>query len=469
MRIRRLLAINQDMTLERRISMFCAHCGTALLSGNKFCKNCGAAVGVSGSAQATSPAAPTPTAQAVPPAGYQYVPPAFGAQPGAYQAVSQPVYYVSHQAAVMAHSVQQNNLLHSLRERIQSLASTEKLEGFSLKEMFSQVFKRRSAAAVEDYILVGTLKTTPPIELVETGWPKPWLFFRLLALMVAAYVGLTFMFMRTGNPNCVPGMMFLGAFAVPLATLTVFFELNTPRNVSLHVIGKLFLMGAVVSLGVALLGYALPIFDISAMEAGVVEEVAKLLTVVILMRTVRYKYMLNGILFGATVGAGFAAFETAGYALNQALLPGLIQGLIQGGSTSQQVMTAATHQGVVAMLQILRLRGIEAPLGHVAWTAVAAGAFWRVKLDKPFVPAMLVDSRFLKAFAIPVVMHAVWDAPVQLPFNGNPILTGLITWYVVFMLVQQGLRQVQTEQKLQLQANLANVEASMLPAGSAVV
>jgi hypothetical protein len=105
----------------------------------------------------------------------------------------------------------------------------------------------------------------------------------------------------------------------------------------------------------------------------------------------------------------------------------------------------------------------------VAWTAVAAGAFWRVKLDKPFSPSMLVDSRFLKAFAIPVVMHAVWDAPVQLPFNGNPILTGLITWYVVFMLVQQGLRQVQTEQKLQLQANLANVEASMLPAGSAVV
>ena len=47
------------------------------------------------------------------------------------------------------------------------------------------------------------------------------------------------------------------------------------------------------------------------MEAGVVEEVAKLLTVVVVMRSTRYKYILNGILFGATVGAGFAAFETA--------------------------------------------------------------------------------------------------------------------------------------------------------------
>jgi len=46
--------------------------------------------------------------------------------------------------------------------------------------MFSEVFKRRGADEVEDYILVGTLRTTPPIDVVETGWPKPWLFFRLL-------------------------------------------------------------------------------------------------------------------------------------------------------------------------------------------------------------------------------------------------------------------------------------------------
>jgi RsiW-degrading membrane proteinase PrsW (M82 family) len=371
--------------------------------------------------------------------------------------MGQPMYYINPQAAAHSNLLQQMNLLQSLSGRIQSLASTEKLEGFSLREMFSEVFKKRGAAAVEDYILCGTTRTTPPIELVETGWPKPWLFFRVLAALVIAYVALTFLFMQTGNTNCVPGMMFLGAFAVPLATLTLFFELNTPRNVSLHAVGKLFLSGAVVSLGVALLGYAIPIFDISTMEAGIVEECAKLLTVVLVMRSVRYKYILNGILFGATVGAGFAAFETAGYALNVALVPGLLQGILQGGATSQQAM----HQGVIAMLQILRLRGIEAPLGHVAWTALSAGAFWRVKQDKPFSVGMLFNARFLKAFAIPVAMHAAWDAPWQLPFGGNQIITGLITWYVVFGLVQQGLRQVQEEQKSQLQSTLANVEATL--------
>lgn len=465
--------------------MFCPKCGSACLPEHKFCKSCGAPMGVASDAEVAGQAAPTPILQtnggaqavaaypSVPPPGVlppgmppPYIPP--GAQPVMYPGVGQPVYYVAAPGA-QVHS--QVNLLESLRGRIRSMASTDSLEGFSLGQMFSEVFKRRGADVVENYLLVGSTKTTPPIDLVETGWPKPWLFFRVLAALVIAYAAHIFMFMQTGNPNCVPGIMFLGAFAVPLATLTLFFELNTPRNVSLHTVGKLFLMGAVVSLGMAVFIEPLSIFQISSMEAGPVEETAKLLAVVLVMRNTRYKYMLNGILFGATVGAGFAAFETAGYALNMAFLPGLVPGLLQGilqnGSLSQNASDAATHAAVVQMLQILRLRGIEAPLGHVAWTALAVGAFWRVKQDKPLNVSMLLDTRFLKAFAIPVVMHAIWDASWQLPFEGNQILTGLITWYVVFGLVQQGLRQVKEEQKSHLESTLVNVEAALQAPGPA--
>jgi RsiW-degrading membrane proteinase PrsW (M82 family) len=259
--------------------------------------------------------------------------------------------------------------------------------------------------------------------------------------------------------------MFLGAFAVPLSTLMLFFELNSPRNVSLHMVGKLFLAGAVISLGVALLGYSLPIFQLGTWEAGIVEEVAKLLTVVIVMRSVRFKYILNGILFGATVGAGFACFETAGYALNEGFLAGLLPVVVQTG----QLTVAGTQAGVSQMLSILLLRGILAPLGHVAWTAIAAGAFWRVKGDKPFSVSMLFDHRFLRAFLIPVSLHAIWDAPWQLPFLGNDILTGLVSWYVVFGLVQQGLHQVKDEQKTHLQTTLDKVEASLQAPGTVTV
>jgi hypothetical protein len=84
---------------------------------------------------------------------------------------------------------------------------------------------------------------------------------------------------------------------------------------------------------------------------------------------------------------------------------------------------------------------------------------------------MLLDINFLKAFIIPVSMHALWDAPdfMQLPFFGNSIITGLISWYVVFGLVQQGLKQVRDEQRSHLQQTLQTVEASMQPAGSVAV
>jgi RsiW-degrading membrane proteinase PrsW (M82 family) len=461
--------------------MFCAHCGTQCLPEHKFCKGCGAAIGAPGSTLdappasaapllstvpmvAAAPPAPPPppiyTAAMVPPP-----PPYPGAPPGVYPGVPQPVYYVNAQQ----HARHQMNVLQSLKDRIQSMASTETLEGFSLTQMFSDVFKRRGGEVVEEYVLCGSTRATPPIELVETGWPKPWLFFRMLAALAIAYIALVLMWNETANPNTVPGIMFLGSFAFPVATLCLFFELNTPRNVSIHAIGKLFLAGAVVSLGVALLGYALPIFQLATMEAGIVEEVAKFAAVLIVMHSVRYKYILNGLLFGATVGAGFAAFETMGYALNVGLLNGYLNIVSQAGSLAPQVQTTAMSTGVSQMISLLLLRGIEAPLGHVAWTALSAGAFWRVKQGRPFSPSMLVNPHFLKAFAIPVVMHATWDAPWQLPFSGNQIITGLITWYVVFGLVQQGLRQVKEEQMTHLQGTLDRVQAQLQPPGTVAV
>jgi hypothetical protein len=104
---------------------------------------------------------------------------------------------------------------------------------------------------------------------------------------------------------------------------------------------------------------------------------------------------------------------------------------------------------------------------HVAWTAIAAGAFWRVKYDKAVYPGMLTDARFLKAFAIPVIMHTAWDISILFPkLNGLVdigiwIVTGFITWYVLFGMVQQGLRQVKQEQVTHLQSALATVEATL--------
>ena len=455
--------------------MFCPRCGVENTAENKFCKSCGATLGAASGAQpaaAAPPAAPAQAAQwqapAPPPPQPGAMPPQ-GPPPGmvpmvyqAYPGGPQQVYYVP---AAQAHPQHiQSGFMDGLRSKIRMLSSTDALEGFSLKEMFKQVFKRHGVDVVEEYIMVGTSRTTPPLEQVETGWPNPWMFFRLLGILGIAFVGLAFLFHFTMNEKTVPAILFLGAFAVPLSTLVLIFEMNTPRNVSLVMVGKLFIVGGLTGLCTAMLAYMVPI---CGNIPGIVEESAKLLAVLLVARSVRYKYELNGILFGATVGAGFACFETCGYGFD-AILSTLTQ-VIQAGNVANGLPTA---QGIALavenMMANLVLRGVESPLGHVAWTAIAAGAFWRVKGDKPTSPAMLLDTRFLKAFAIPVLMHTVWDLSILFPniptiFGAFilPAVTGLITWYVLFGLVQQGLKQVKDEQVAHLQSTLATVEATL--------
>lgn len=481
--------------------MFCPRCGAESLPDNKFCKNCGTVLGAAGDAQSVAAGAAAPTAQPgappppmpapmpMPPQGPPpgVMPPAMGAMPPqgpppgmvpvmyqAYPGGPQQVYYMP---AAQVHPRAHQGVMEGLNSRIRKLASTDQLEGFSLGQMFSEVFKRRGHDELEDYFMVGSRASTPPLELVETGWPKPWMFFRVLGTLWAALLLLSLMFYFTTNSNLIPAILLLGAFATPMATLTLFFELNTPRNVSMYMVAKLFITGAVLALCAALILDSLSIFQIGDWEAGIVEECAKLFAVILVVRGVRFKYQLNGILFGATVGAGFSAFETMGYAFGingGGFLAGFVQalgqiGTAQAAQTQAQAMSLVMTAGVTQMLHELLVRMFTAaPLGHMVWTAIAAGAFWRVKQDRPFSAGMLMDKHFLMAFAIPVLLHAFWDAPWQLfanLFGGasslNEILAGLIGWYVLFTLIQQGLKQVKQEQMSHLQGALANVEATL--------
>jgi RsiW-degrading membrane proteinase PrsW (M82 family) len=476
--------------------MNCPRCGTACLPENKFCKSCGAPISAASSAQsAAAPAAASqPAASAAYPGAYpgsQAPPP--GMVPVMYQAYPggpQQVYYVPAQG-MQPHSA--GGLLQSIQAQIRKIASSDQLEGFSLSQTFSETFKHHDPRAEEEYAMVGSALTTPPIEMVDTNWPKPWMFFRLLMALVIAAVVLYGVFYFTGQDemNLLPALMFISAFAVPLAVLVFIFEMNTPRNVSVIQLGKLFLVGGVVGLCMAILEYQVQAI---ANFPGPIEESSKLLAVILVMWGVRgagYKYELNGILFGCAAGAGFACFETSGYALFSGgggfvsvLQTETIQAVLkfgQGQLTQAQALAAvnaATTDAVKSMVGLLELRGALAPFGHVVWTAIAAGAFWRVKQDKPASLGMLADKRFLMAFLIPVLMHTLWDITVTFPKLFNPTtasdqttdnwilygimgFTAVISWYVLFTMIQQGLNQVRDVKKAQLQATLSHVEATL--------
>lgn len=324
-------------------------------------------------------------------------------------------------------------VIGSLRDRLHTLTDTQALQGFSLREMFSEVFKNRTDEEMEDYFLVGTSRTTPPIQDVPTGWPKPWFFMRVLAFVTVLYVGFSLTMSQFPNMNLIPGMILMGSLAIPLSTVFLFFELNTPRNVSFPNVLMLVCLGGVASLFTSLLGFSVTNLSwLGASSAGVIEEIGKLLAVIVLVREARYRYTLNGLLFGASVGAGFAVFESAGYAFNFLL-----------GSRSLDVMTSVIH-----------MRALLSPFGHVAWTAIAAGALWRVKGSRPVDFEMFLQPRFWRTFAVPVVLHMIWNSPLPDFLYLKFVVLGTVAWFVIFALVQQGLRQVRDEQVARTQADL---------------
>ncbi|MDB6017503.1 MAG: Membrane protein-like protein [Pedosphaera sp.] len=317
------------------------------------------------------------------------------------------------------------DLVYQIGITLNQVAGTEKLEGFSLKEMFSETFQKRSVAEMEDYLIVGTARTTPPIEEVQTGWPKPWLFARFLLFFGVIYFGFVFAYQQFRNPNLIPGLILMGAFAAPIATLILFFELNTPKNISMYRLGVLMSLGGIGSLFIALIGYDVSHLTwLGASSAGIVEELAKLATLILIVRGPRYKYTLNGMLLGAAVGAGFAAFESAGYAFRIGL------------SLGSQIM-----------MDNIVLRGMLAPLMHVAWTAMVGAALWRVKQDKPITMATLGDPRFYRVLLLAMFLHMFWNSPWEALFYVKEIVLGLAAWFVIWGLVQQGLRQVKEEQQ----------------------
>lgn len=313
-----------------------------------------------------------------------------------------------------------------IKKRFEDFTGIEKLEGgFSIGKLFSDVFKRHPPDEVEEIFAVGTSRTVPPIESVDLSWPRPWMFFRALTGAVSVYAIFVLGWEMFENVNLLPGLIAIGAFAIPLATLLFFFEVNVRRNVSLYQVLRMVALGGGVSLVFSLVLFALSPENLGFLGdsiAGCVEEPGKLAALLMIAKADRYHYKLNGLLLGAAVGTGFAAFESMGYAFNV---------LLQAGPS--------------AMNTNILMRGFLSPFGHIAWTAICGTAMWRVKGARPFNLKMVDNPKFWHLAIVPVGLHMVWNTDFELPFFGKYLLLGAIAWFIVLSLVQEGLNELRVE------------------------
>jgi protease PrsW len=223
-----------------------------------------------------------------------------------------------------------------------------------------------------------------PTALPRRLWWAALLAGGLLWIAVAVAVALT------DNTILVPNLILLGTFLVPVCT--VLFVLSRPReaHLSVEVLMLGFLAGG--TTGVVLTGttevYVLPDAVGTNALVGLIEEGGKGLILVAVATLIRPRVPRDGMVLGATVGAGFAAFESAGYALGA---------MIQYGD----------DHPLLNVLQTEAFRAILAPFGHITWTALLGGAIFASAWSTGH---FRLDRRVLLTFIGVVTLHGCWDA-----------------------------------------------------------
>jgi len=282
-------------------------------------------------------------------------------------------------------------------------------------------------------------------------WPRPWLYMRTFILLLVE-LGMLFVCwhyeQRYEASKLLPGLTVVGSLMVPVTLLVFFWEINKWRTLTLLDVLRYFLLGSCLAITITfvleyLLQYMLDhvkdwrlIFNkrgnyvtpLGVMSFGavplvvtaIVEELSKALaTYVILLRHRKQCHILHGVLVGATVGAGFAVFESAGYILMD--VDNLLYGII--------------------------VRSLSAPACHVAWGALMGGAVaWiaggRMRLRTIMHPLTLMAGLVVCA------LHFCWNHLLDSSARVNCNVELMVfTWFLLLLLIWQGLLEIEREQQ----------------------
>ena len=216
---------------------------------------------------------------------------------------------------------------------------------------------------------------------------RAWLRIFLIGLALClATVLVTF---ATGNPNLVPTLVLLGSFLVPVTFVAWAFEHRDTGEITASLVFNTFITGGVLGvLGASvletyLLNPSVPLF----VGVGLIEEAVKLVALAVLTRRLTVRSTRDGMILGASVGFGFAAFESAGYAFTALFT-------VDGLSLTQVVQTEL-------------LRGLLAPVGHGLWTAILGGVLFATSRQGH---RFTLTVRLIAAYVGVSALHALWDS-----------------------------------------------------------
>jgi RsiW-degrading membrane proteinase PrsW (M82 family) len=258
-------------------------------------------------------------------------------------------------------------------------------------------------------------------ELKGQRWaPRWWTVLVIGIVLWIASVGVVFF---TGNVILLPTVVLLGSFLVPVSGVVWYLDHDPSPALSPRRIVAAFIIAGVLGVLAASVLEALLVFGpgpVGMLKVGLIEELVKGVAIVLVAWGLRSFPTRDGIVLGATVGFGFAALESSGYALASLFV---VQGQHLYLSLSSVVLTEL-------------IRGVLAPFSHGLWSAILGGALFHAARNGRL---RLAWSVVLAFFGV-VILHAAFDTLGGIPGYIVISVVGLVPMIYLWWRGDRGLR-----------------------------
>jgi protease PrsW len=241
--------------------------------------------------------------------------------------------------------------------------------------------------------------TELPVAAGSTVSPRLWP--RLLAAGTLVWVVSVAITVLTRDTILVPTVILLGSFLIPVTV--VVFALSRAGGTGVPAETMLIGFFTAGTLGVLFSAltevYLLPTAAGTFLGVGLIEEATKGIVVAAVAWQLTTRRVRDGLVLGAVVGAGFASFESAGYALSA-------------------VIGHADDHPVLRIVGTEATRAVLAPFGHITWTALLGGALFAARAGRGRWRPVAAT------FAGVVLLHALWDATYGIAIIATKGLVG---------------------------------------------
>lgn len=227
-------------------------------------------------------------------------------------------------------------------------------------------------------------------ELKPRSWAPRWWAVLLVGVVLCIATVATEFF--TGNVILLPTIVLLGSFLVPVTAVAWYLDHDpTPSLSPRRIIAAFIIAGVMGALASSLLEFWFVYGPgpFGNLKVGLIEEFVKGTAIVLFALGLRSYSTRDGMVLGATVGFGFAALESSGYALVSLFV-------VQGGHLYLSVPSVVVNELV---------RGVLAPFGHGLWSAILGGVIFHATQKGRMRPALSVAATYLGVS----ILHAAFD------------------------------------------------------------